>query len=301
MKRSVAVLTLSCCVTAAAACAPAADRESAGEEAVASGADQSILLGEEVRLGRGGAQTFVELDAAGSPIAVGVRFDESLFEDLPTEADGTMACFDADGDGSVDRRSECMIGVQRDLGMPVGAPASLPFRWVGLNWNPEGHPAPAPPVYGVPHFDFHFYLPDREKIDEIRPGTCGFMVDCEVFERARIPVPEPYMPADYVEVGAVAAGEGNHLLDATSPELGDPPQDFTRTFIYGAFEGQIIFYEPMIAAGFLMSRPDECQPIKPPQAWEIGGYYPTEYCIRYSPEEKAYRVSLEGLVEREAA
>jgi hypothetical protein len=261
----------------------------------------TILLGEPLELGGGSAQTYVELDPDRRPTVVGVTFGESLLEDLPAEPDGTMACFDADGDGSIDRSDECMLGVQRDLMMPEGAAASLPFRWVGLNWNPEGHPAPAPPVYGVPHFDFHFYLQSPEEIDEILPGTCGFMVDCEVFERGRIPIPEPYMPPDYLEVGAVAAGEGNHLLDSTSPELGDPPQDFTHTFIYGAYGGHIIFLEPMIAAAFLAGQPDECHPIKSPKAWEVAGYYPTQYCVRYLPEEGKYRVSLEGLVQREAS
>jgi hypothetical protein len=243
----------------------------------------AILLGEPLELGAGRAQTFVELDRDGHPSVVGVSFEESLLDGLPTEPDGTMACFDADTDGRIDPSGECMLGVQRNLTMPDGIPASLPFQWVGLNWNPEGHPAPAPPAYGVPHFDFHFYLPGPEQIDEIRPGTCGFMVDCEVFERARTPVPERYMPLDYIEV----------------PELGDPPAAFTHTLIYGAHEGHIIFVEPMIAAAFIASQPDECHPIKLPQAWEVAGHYPTEYCMRYLPEEREYRVSLEGFVQRE--
>ncbi len=299
MRTLAAFLGVSCLGGTGVACAPTTDQEPAADEAASPRAEEAILLGEALELGAGGAQTFVELDPDGQPSVVGVRFDESLLDDLPTEPDGTMACFDADADGRIDPGEECMLGVQRNLRMPDGSPASLPFQWVGLNWNPGGHPAPAPPAYGVPHFDFHFYLPSPEQIDEIRPGTCGFMVDCEVFERARIPVPERYMPEDYIEVGAVAAGEGNHLLDSKSPELGDPPAAFTHTLIYGAHEGRIIFVEPMIAASFIASQPDECHPIKLPEAWEVAGHYPTEYCMRYLPEERAYRVSLEGFVERQ--
>lgn len=298
MKRPATPLAVSFCVAAGAACAPASDQEPADEDATQ--ADAKVLLGPALELGGGSARTFVELDAEGHPLVVGVTFDQGLLEGLPTEPDGTMACFDADSDGSVDPSTECLLGVQRDLMMPQGAPTELPFRWVGLNWNPEGHPPPAPPVYGVAHFDFHFYLPHPEAIGEIRPGTCGFMVDCAVFERGRIPVPERYMPPDYIEVGAVAAREGNHLLDSTSPSLADPPQPFTHTLVYGAFDGHIIFLEPMIAHSFLASRPDECHPIKSPIAWEVAGYYPTRYCMRYEPEKEEYQVSLEGLVQREA-
>ncbi|UCG75957.1 MAG: hypothetical protein JSV95_01105 [Gemmatimonadota bacterium] len=282
------------------ACAPE-DGEQGGGSTSAGAAAGQVLFGEPLALGGGSARTFVEIDAEGHPTRLGVAFGESMLQSLPTEPDGTMPCFDADGDGSLDESAECMLGVQRDLELPAGTPASVPFRWVGLNWNPEGHPAPAPPVYGVPHFDFHFYLPGPEAIAAIRPGPCGFMVDCEVFEHGRAPIPEPYMPVDYIEVGAVAAGEGNHLLDGTSPELGDPPQDFTHTFIYGAHDGHIIFYEPMIAEAFLAGRPDECHPIKQPKAWEVAGDYPTEYCMRYLPAERVYEVSLERFVSREAA
>lgn len=147
MKKSAAALALSCSVGAGAACAPAGDQEPAGDDASAT--DATIMIGEAIELGGGSAQTFVELDSDGSPVVVGVTFNESLLEVLPTEPDGTMACFDADEDGNVDPSGECMLGVQRNLAMPEGAAAGLPFQWVGLNWNPEGHPPPAPPVYAV--------------------------------------------------------------------------------------------------------------------------------------------------------
>ncbi len=60
------------------------------------------------------------------------------------------------------------------------------------------------------------------------------------------------------------------------------------------------WFETQAAEACLASQPDECHPIKLPKAWEVAGYYPTEYCMRYLPEEKEYRVSLEGLVQREA-
>ena len=300
MRIQAAVLSALCAVGTGVACGPATDREPREGEAGKAQTDGAALLGEPLKLGDGRAQTFVELDRDGHPSVVGVSFEESLLDGLPTEPDGTMACFDADSDGDIDPGGECMLGVQRKLAMPDGTPASLPIQWVGLNWNPEGHPAPAPPVYGVPHFDFHFYLASPEQIEAIRPGTCGFMVDCEVFEQARIPVPERYMPEDYVEVGAVAAGEGNHLLDSKSPELGDPPAAFTHTFIYGSHEGHLIFLEPMITAAFIAGQPNECHPIKSPEAWEVKGRYPTEYCMRYLPEQREYRISLEGFVQREA-
>jgi hypothetical protein len=97
-----------------------------------------------------------------------------------------------------------------------------------------------------------------------------------------------------------AAEEGNHLLDSSAPELGDPPAPFTQTFIYGSFDGHIIFYEPMISLAYLQGQPNACFPLKLPQAWAVGGSYPTEYCIRHLADEGEYTVSLESFVRREA-
>ena len=178
---------------------------------------------------------------------------------------------------------------------------TAPFGYVQFNYNPDGHPPPAPPVYAEPHFDFHFYLIGLEDVKEIRTGTCGFFIDCEAFERARLPVPDRYMPPAYIEVGAAAGEEGNHLLLSTAPELGDPTHAFTQTFIFGSFDGHIIFYEPMIAASVFTPDLDECHDIAQAEAWEISGPYPTRYCMRYVEKEDAYMVSLESFVRRDAS
>ena len=109
------------------------------------------------------------------------------------------------------------------------------------------------------------------------------------------------MPAGYIEVGAAAGEEGNHLLLSTAPELGDPPAPFTQTFIFGSYDGHIIFYEPMIAASVFKQGLDECHEISRPAAWEVAGSYPTRYCMRYLQDEEAYTVSLESFVHRNAS
>ena len=80
----------------------------------------------------------------------------------------------------------------------------------------------------------------------IRPGPCGELIDCDDFKRAQIPVPAQYVHADHIDVGAAVPDMGNHLIDAKSPELVVQGREFTHTFIFGAYDGQITFYEPMI-------------------------------------------------------
>lgn len=265
------------------------------------GAGAKSQQGDPVRFGNGDVSTYTEWDAAGNLASIGVRLSASTFDALPSEPDGTAPCFDGDGDGVEDPETECVMMLRRDLHLPNAAlETAAPFGYVQFNYNPEGHPPPAPPVYAEPHFDFHFFLVGLDDVSEIRTGTCGFLIDCEMFERARVPVPAEYMPEGYIEVGAAAGEEGNHLLLSTAPELGDPPTDFRQTFIYGSFDGHIIFLEPMIAASVFKVGLDECHEIAQPAAWEVSGSYPTRYCMRHLPTEDAYTVSLESFVRREA-
>ena len=265
------------------------------------GSAPELHEGESAEFGQGHVSTFIQVAAAGGVESIGVRLSASALESLALEPDGTAPCFDVDGDGTEDARTECFWMLRRDLHLPgAAAQAALPFGYVQFNYNPEGHPPPAPPTYAEPHFDFHFYLVDLEDVKQISTGTCGFFIDCEAYERARVPVPEDYMPPGYIEVGAAAGEEGNHLLLSTSPELGDPPADFTHTFIFGSYDGHIIFYEPMVAASVFTRDLDECHAIAQPTAWEVAGSYPTRYCLRYLPDEEAYSVSLESFVRRDA-
>ena len=264
-------------------------------------AQSELHQGDAAALGDGVVNTYVELDAAGDLVAVGVRLSASTFENLPVGPDGTAPCFDVDGNGTMDPMTECFMMLRRNLQLPTATSAAIaPFGYVQFNYNPMGHPAPAPPTYAVPHFDFHFYVVGQDAVEALRTGTCGFLMDCDLYERARIPVPAQYMPPTYIEVGAAAGGEGNHLLPSTAPELADPPADLTQTFIFGSYDGHITFYEPMIAASFFTPDVDACYDVAQPAAWEVAGPYPTKYCIRYLPDEGAYTVSLESFVDHDA-
>jgi hypothetical protein len=56
----------------------------------------------------------------------------------------------------------------------------------------------------------------------------------------------------------------------------------------------------MITLAYLQTAPDQCTPIKQPEAWATAGAYPTTYCIRHLADEERYTVSLEDFVDRSA-
>jgi hypothetical protein len=259
----------------------------AGEETPAA-TEPVIVYGSSGELGEGTSRTYAEFDAEGNPVAIGISFTEGFLKGLPTELnpESVCVCFDLNEDGITSPADgECLGDYATDYDLPTDLTErdDVSFRWVGAGFEPMGHDPPG--VWDIPHFDFHFYLQPPEDVHAIRPGPCGILIDCEDFEN---------------DVQAAVPGMGNHLIDSTSPEFGDPPQRFTHTFIYGAYNGHITFLEPMITVEYLESRPNECHSIKQPVSWEESGYYPQEYCTRYLEDEGTYQVSLEGLVYHEA-
>jgi hypothetical protein len=269
-----------------------------GVQAAMAGA--ATVYTETKKLGEGLAQVYAELDAEGAPRVIGVSFDQGMLEGLPTMPNTWSRCFDKNDNGRIDRHGECNGDFELAFALPqeLAQRKITPFSWVSVNFNPMGHPPPAPPVWAVPHIDFHFYIMAREAVRQIRPGACSELIDCDDFKRAQIPVPARYLHADHIDVGAAVPDMGNHLIDSKSPELVAPGQAFTHTFIFGAYDGQVTFYEPMITLAYLQTRPDLCVPIKQPEAWAIEGYYPTAYCIRHLADEARYTVSLEEFVHR---
>jgi hypothetical protein len=248
---------------------------------------ERIFRGRSQSLGAGTVQSFLTTNGQGAPIALGVTLSRGALEQLPAAPNTVSRCYDVDGNGSHSGH-ECIGDLERILEVPVAKSSGLPFKWITVNWNAAGHPAP----YNRPHLDFHFYTADRALIEGITPGRCGELVDCDHFKRASEAVPDRYLPAGHISVGAVVPRMGNHLLDSQSPEIKDSVP-FSRTFIYGAYAGELIFWEPMITMQFIRKTPEACFAISQPTAFRRGGFYPTQYCLRQDAQG-GRTITLEG-------
>src|SRR5690606_18027224 len=108
-----------------------------------------------------------------------------------------------------------------------------------------------------------------------------------------VPAPPGLEPAALAEPGM-----GLHWDDARVPQLqqllGNPDafQPFTRTLIYGSWDGHMTFIEPMITREYLLQRTDETIPIPRPARYQKPGWYPGAYRIAYDAEAKEYRVAI---------
>ena len=257
-------------------------------------------LGWRATLGKGTASSYADLDGRGTPTALGIVFSASALEGLPTTGSDRHHCFDRNKDGTADPATECAETYEMVVPLPdaVALRSDFPFKWVLLNWNPVGHIPPG--IYDVPHFDVHFVMEPIENVFAITAGPCGpEFVRCDQFETAKKPVPPNYVPADFRDVDAVVPAMGNHLIDVTGAEFQKQP--FTHSWIYGVYNGRVIFEEVMLTRAFLLSKSDTCVPIKAAPAVAVGGFYPTVYCIRYDGRTDEYTVSLERFVSRVAS
>ncbi len=262
--------------------------------------DTEVLEGPEAAVGNGTARIFVELGPRREPRMIGISLTKTALAGLATRMNTTSRCFDKNSDGQV-AHGECAGDYQADLALPEGAAdVGLPVRWATVNWNPEGHMDPAPKVWSVPHFDFHFFIVEPALIQGIRTGPCGEFIHCDDAARAGLPLSPRHTPEGYIDVGAAVPAMGNHLIDSRDPELADPKLGFSHTFIYGTYDGKMIFLEPMVSQAFLSRRTPECRPVRTPSAYATAGWYPTKYCVRHDAATGVHRITLEGLVRRPA-
>ena len=163
--------------------------------------------------------------------------------------------------------------------------ASTPFNHVGMGWNPNGHEPE--PIYGIPHFDFHYYMISPEEVAAIPP----FEQDSTKFKD--VPGPD-YLPATYFNPGGGVPQMGVHWLDFTSPELNGAR--FGQTFIFGTYDGDVTFFEPMITLEFMKANASFERSIPQPAKVEKTGWYPTK--LKLKQTEKTYDVVLDGFVYR---
>ena len=219
--------------------------------------------GSVTQMGGGTGRGFVTLDRSGTHTEVGVAFTEAALAGLGADADEFF--FD----------------------LPIRM-LGTPFRHVVINWEPHGHPPAG--VYTVPHLDVHFYMitsQAREAIDLADPAIAA--------KAASKPATE-YMPAGYV-AGMASSWMGLHWRDPSGPEFSGQP--FTKTVIYGSYDGAVTFIEPMLARSFLESKPSNVvTTLKLPATFGSRGYQPTSYTVDWNASTKEYRVVLTDLVLR---
>jgi hypothetical protein len=228
-------------------------------------AAQGVEFVTEQPLGDGTVRAFAETDASGAATRIGVEMTE--------EAVATLG------------QDMAFVTVP----LPAAARAAG-YDHVMLDWMPHGHAPDG--LFGVPHFDVHFYMTSEAERLAIDPADPTFM------EKAANRPASDLMPPNFVpppEVQPVPA-MGEHWVDKTDPVLTGEP--FQAVLIYGAWDGKMTFVEPMVTRDLLVSRRDfggdvgqparVAQPVSLPDSWSVS----------FDAEEGVHVVSIDALKPR---
>lgn len=236
-----------------------------------------LITGETKAFGNGTISTWLQLDDNNKPSSIGVSFTEAGLSGLPMH-DETGDCLQSVPALDNHTSFECeLLFPQVD--------AALPFTHLSLNWNPHGH-GPLP-IFNVAHFDVHFNLLSPEE----RHNITG--IGDDVARINKFPSPE-FIPAGYFPPpGSAEARMGYHWPDATSPDFRTTP--FQKAMIWGTYDGEMAFWEPLITLSYLQTKPYFTETLKQPAAYAQSGYYPTAYSIKYIQDTQEYTISLDGL------
>lgn len=209
-------------------------------------------------IGNGVVRAWVSENIDGEPVSVGVNLSEKALENLPTEP------------------AEYVLILPKNKGKNF-------YTHVLIDWNPQGHEPLL--AYGLPHFDFHFYIIPNDVRMAIGPN------DNTQFDN----LPDAkYVPPFYLRGPGGVPQMGVHWVDLLAPEFNGGT--FTSSYIWGSYDGKFIFWEPMITRDYLLSHPDVITPLRQPEAYQEDGFYAAQYKVSYSVSPKEYTIALLDLV-----
>lgn len=220
------------------------------------------FTGAKVPVGDGEAWTYVETNASQTPIAIGIQFTADALVNLPT---GSM------------HADEFVLQLPTEITV-------APYDHITLDWNEHGHEPMN--VYDRPHFDIHFYFMSMAERNQISP------TDSVQFNK---PLAEDYLPSMYLETPGGVPRMGAHIIDLMSPEIAGTGI-FTHTFIYGKYDGEVNFLEPMVTKETLDAKVAIDKEIRQPSVWQKSGYYPQRYTIDYDASTQIYSIMMKDLM-----
>ncbi|MEO5984252.1 MAG: hypothetical protein ABIP80_02035 [Ferruginibacter sp.] len=226
----------------------------------------NVFKGPNVEIGNGYARSWIRINHLDKPLEIGIELTAAAFASLPHE------------------------GARLLLPLHHKAKEVTPFDHIGFNYLEHGHPPMN--VFTVAHFDAHFYMmtvAERLAIPAVTLATLPLFT---------LAPPQDYMPFSYFQAGPEAQ-MGQHWIPPPPTFL-----PFSRVMVYGTFNGELTFIEPMVSVAYMRtvgitnipSINNYLQPLRFAEA----GNYPTTYNIYKDPQNGNYNITLSNFVARTA-
>ncbi|MEO5946082.1 MAG: hypothetical protein ABIP79_04660 [Chitinophagaceae bacterium] len=239
--------------------------ESLSIEGRAASDNSNVFKGPNVAIGNGHARSWIRINHLDMPLEIGIELTASAFSSLPDH-------------------------INLVLPLHHKAQETTPFEHIYFGYNEEGHPPAG--VFSVPHFDAHFYMTtnqERLAIPEVTPATLPFFT---------LAPPADYMPLSYFQAGPEPQ-MGQHWIPPPPSFL-----PFSRVMVYGTYNGEFTFLEPMVTVAYMTSVGNTNTPsinnYPQPAKFAEAGNYPTTYNIYKDPKNGNYNITLSNFVARSA-
>jgi hypothetical protein len=220
---------------------------------------------EEIR-GAPGIRTWIRKNSHNQPTSLGFTASADVLDQIASSTDDSHP-------------PEVVLGFPRR--------SDVPFTHLYLVWEPHGHDPVE--IYGVPHWDVHFYVMSNQERELI---TCTGADEARCLKQPAASA----IPSNYGPTPAGVPKMGWHWLDLLSPEFHGHP--FTTTMVMGYYDGRLAFYEPMIAKSYLDKKPQFAAQIRQPMVYPRSGYFPNAYSVKYLAPMDEYEIALTHLVYR---
>ena len=234
----------------------------------------NTFYGPVVQMGNGHARSWINVTHDNKALALGVEITDEALQNLP----------------DIPEEERDFISGPADFLLPLHQKAKelTPYDHICINWNAHGH-EPAG-LYDIPHFDFHFY---RMALIE-QMAIPAYNLAPILFDNGPA---AGYMPDLYFHAPGGVPKMGAHWIDLLTPELYGQP--FTYTFIYGSYNGNVTFNEPMITMATIQGGNTIHKEIRQPLYFSpTNKYYPTQYSIWKDDSNNKHYISLDEMVLR---
>ena len=227
--------------------------------------DDQIFRGPEVTMGNGKANTFFKTDNNNTPLEIGFEMTKEALTGLPQDPTNFAA-------------STFILQLDQK------AKDLTPFEHLVINWQVHGHPPLN--VFTVPHFDFHFYTITLAEQLAIPPYTPATAAQFDLLP------PAGFMPASFKPDPGGIPRMGKHWVEGL-------PTSFSHLMVYGSYNGQVNFIEPMLTLAYLQAGTTTNISYAQPQNFaKAGKWYPTKYNIYMDTQTLKHYVTLSEFVKR---
>ena len=225
----------------------------------------NIFKGPQVAMGNGFARSWISINHSDVPLELGIELTDGALYGLPQDpADFAAATF--------------------LLPLHQKAKAATAFNHIVINWNVHGHEPDH--VFDIPHFDFHFYMISEQEQTSIPP----YPLAPASFDN--LP-PNSYWPDLYVPTPGGVPTMGKHWINTTFA----PP--FSKTMIYGSYNGRFTFVEPMITRDYLLQGDSFSEAYSQPHVFVPNNkFYPQTYNIYKDDASSKHYITLSNFAWR---